>query len=149
MTVIAWDGRMLAADRQATVGSLKRSATKIFRLPDGLVALSGDGSHAHALLAWCRGVRDPREFPRGDHPDTSGHLTVFAPDGVRVYDGMGRGYPEPIPDEFIAMGSGRDFAMAAMHLGCDARRAVEVACTFDVYCGMGIDVLQLDDEAEQ
>jgi ATP-dependent protease HslVU (ClpYQ) peptidase subunit len=144
MTVIAWDGRTLAADKQSTAGSMRRTATKIHRVTDGLVALSGDASHAHAVLAWFQGVRDPREFPLGAHPDTVGHVIYFTQDGVFLYDGMGTGHREKIEDSFIAFGSGRDYAMAAMHLGCDARRAVEVACEFDVYCGMGVDVLELE-----
>ena len=37
----------------------------------------------------------------------------------------------------------RDFALAAMHLGKSAREAVEVACALDVFCGNGIDTLEL------
>lgn len=145
MTVIAWDGRTLAADKQATAGNMKRTATKILRVTDGLVALSGDAAHAHAhaVLGWFQGVRDPRDFPREQCPDKAGHVTYFTRDGVFLYDGTGHGYREKIDCSFIAFGCGRDYAMAAMYLGCDARRAVEVACEFDAFCGMGIDVLEL------
>jgi ATP-dependent protease HslVU (ClpYQ) peptidase subunit len=63
-----------------------------------------------------------------------------------VYNGAGVGTGEPVEDPFIAFGAGRDYAMAAMHLGCDAHRAVEVACVFDTGCGMGIDTLELDQQ---
>jgi hypothetical protein len=43
----------------------------------------------------------------------------------------------------LAFGSGRDYAEAAMFLGCDAKRAVEVACQFQTDCGNGIDTLRL------
>jgi len=36
--------------------------------------------------------------------------------------------------DFMAIGAGRDFALAAMHLGHDVRKAVEVACELSVYC---------------
>ena len=42
------------------------------------------------------------------------------------------------------MGHGRDFTLAAMHLGHDARTAVEVACALDAFCGCGIDTLTLE-----
>jgi ATP-dependent protease HslVU (ClpYQ) peptidase subunit len=46
-------------------------------------------------------------------------------------------------DKFIAWGAGRDYALAAMHLGKNSREAVEVACALDNTCGMGIDILEL------
>lgn len=52
-------------------------------------------------------------------------------------------YPVEIEDKFFASGSGRDFAMAAMHLGLNAVEAVKVACLFDVNCGNGIDQLEI------
>ena len=33
--------------------------------------------------------------------------------------------------KFFAIGSGRDYALAAMHLGTNSRKAVEVAIHFD------------------
>lgn len=143
MTCIAWDGRTLAADKQATAGCMRQAATKIYRVDDALVALSGDSGIARAILAWYRGVRDPREYPR--QVDDDGSLIVFTREGVDLYCSTGYGFPEPIENSFIAFGSGRDYAMAAMHLGSDARQAVEVACEFDAFCGMGIDVLELDE----
>jgi hypothetical protein len=46
-----------------------------------------------------------------------------------------------IEDGFAAIGSGRDYAMAVMSLGHDARTAVEVASRFDPGTGNGVDVL--------
>jgi len=51
--------------------------------------------------------------------------------------------PELVEDKVYAGGCGRDYALAAMHLGHDARKAVEVACALDVHCGLGIDALEL------
>lgn len=53
----------------------------------------------------------------------------------------------PIPsiweDGCCAIGSGREYAMAAMHLGCSAKEAVEVANALSCDCGRGVDVLDL------
>lgn len=38
MTIIAWDGKTLAADKRGTVAGMAYTVTKIHRLPDGLVA---------------------------------------------------------------------------------------------------------------
>lgn len=53
--------------------------------------------------------------------------------------------PEPIPfyGPFMAWGSGRDVAMGALAMGADARKAVEIACKYNVYCGMGFDVIEI------
>ena len=39
----------------------------------------------------------------------------------------------------------RNFALMAMHLGHDARRAVELTCELSVDCGNGVGVLRFDD----
>lgn len=40
--------------------------------------------------------------------------------------------------EKFAIGSGRDFAISAMHNGADTVKAVETACEFDVFCGLPV-----------
>jgi ATP-dependent protease HslVU (ClpYQ) peptidase subunit len=143
MTVVAWDGRTLAADKRATGAGMKSTATKIHRLPDGLVGFSGGGAHAAELLNWFFGARNPDTYPRRDDDEGAGSLMINSAGAVFMYSANSP-FPERIEDPFFARGSGRDYAMAAMHLGCDSRRAVEVACAFDVYCGNGIDTLELE-----
>lgn len=143
MTVIAWDGRMLAADRLASYNGHKRSATKIFRLDSQrLVAFAGTAPIAHAVLAWLRdSERKIEAFPKS--ADT--HAFVVHRDGhAECYEG--EAHPVPVLEPFFASGAGRDYALAAMHLGYDARRAVEVACALDIYCGNGIDTLTFEED---
>jgi hypothetical protein len=52
-------------------------------------------------------------------------------------------YPMRNRSERWAWGSGRDFALAAMHLGKTAAEAVEVACLFQSDCGLGVDHVEL------
>jgi hypothetical protein len=42
----------------------------------------------------------------------------------------------PLPAEKWAIGSGRDFAVAAMSVGKSAAEAVAIACQFDCYSGL-------------
>jgi hypothetical protein len=147
MTVIAWDGRTLAADKRGTVAGMAYTVTKIHRLPDGLVAFSGGGAHAAELLTWFRGARDPTTYPRCDDDSGAGSLRIDTEGRIFMY-AAANPFPELIESPFYARGCGRDYAIAAMHLGCDARRAVEVACTFDIGCGNGIDTLQLEDSKD-
>jgi ATP-dependent protease HslVU (ClpYQ) peptidase subunit len=142
MTVIAWDGKTLAADKRGTVAGMAYTVTKIHRLPDGLVAFTGGGAHAAELLNWFFGARDPATYPRCESDEGAGSVKVDLDGKIFMYSAANP-FPERIESPYFARGSGRDYAMAAMYLGCDARRAVEVACAFDVACGNGIDTLEL------
>lgn len=140
MTVIAWDGRALAADKRTTDAGMARTTTKIERAPDrSLVGAAGNTARCKALIEWvCQGA-----LPARWNNDWNGaHILHIHTNGkVVAYDGG----PHPIEyhDQFVAIGSGRDFATAAMALGQNAYCAVELACRFDVHCGNGIDVLVL------
>ena len=49
MTVIAWDGKTLAADRRACLGNLYRTIHKLHRLSDCLCASAGGSDAARSL----------------------------------------------------------------------------------------------------
>lgn len=142
MTVIAWDGKTLAADKQSTCSGSPSKVTKIYRVPGGRVGFAGNALNARALLEWFRAGRPPEAWPKlrgNNHADA----LFIGDDGVVLgYSGISPS-PEIYEDQFVAMGAGRDYALAAMYLGHDARKAVEVACALDVFCGMGIDTLEL------
>lgn len=141
MTVIAWDGHTLAADKRGTQGGLPRTMTKIVRHGAALLAVTGDWDVGSELRAWYVAGADPAAFPpraRDDHAT----LIVIARERIAVY--VTGPYPTVIEDRRCAFGCGRDFAEAAMHLGHDAVRAVEVACALDINCGNGIDALTLE-----
>ena len=72
-----------------------------------------------------------------DKDETANFLVVYADGRVHEY---GRSHiPDILEDEFVAIGSGRDFALAAMHLGQSAVEAVGLACRLDANCGLGVD----------
>ena len=50
--------------------------------------------------------------------------------------------------EFAAIGHGREFALAALHLGQSVHDAIKVACRLDLYCEEPINVIVLGDEDE-
>jgi ATP-dependent protease HslVU (ClpYQ) peptidase subunit len=141
VTVIAYDGKILAADKLATNGGQRLTVTKIRRVPTGLIGTSGDVHVTRALAVWADKGFKKRDFPSEARGDGS-HLLFIKEDGtVLLY--CGSAHPVELEDRFVAIGSGRDYAMAAMHLGHDARTAVQVACDLDAYCGAGITTLEL------
>lgn len=143
MTCIAWDGMTLAADKRSCGGSLINTVTKIHRVGDVLVGGSGEVAFIGQMIAWVRMGRDPAAFPASQsNKEDWQPLLVIEKDGTTsIYERT----PFPIRYEqrHVAIGSGRDYARAAMHIGLDARQAVQVAIDIDCSCGNGIDVLEL------
>lgn len=147
MSVVAWDGRTLAADKRALIGSLYRRTTKIFRRNDCLLGYAGDTDKAEELMAWWVAGAIPKEFPEACRDDSRSwaSLLVASSEGLLHYQRT----PYPVrydKDQAMAIGSGRDFALAAMHLGKSAAEAVEVACALDSGCGDGVDALAMGAE---
>lgn len=127
------------------MGTLIYTTTKIYRVHDAIVGYAGEPAFGQAMLAWLRAGSDPAQFPvsQRDKEDWVGLLVIRPGQPVLRYERTP--FPVAIEDKCVAIGSGRDFAMAAMHLGLDARRAVKVAIDLDSGCGNGIDILSLQD----
>lgn len=144
MTVIAWDGNTLAADRKATSGDYQFAVTKIKRLRSGeLIATCDNTASGLVMIKWYENGADKDKFPesqKGD--DWSLTLIVGTDRSLRIYEK----FPEPIiiEEPFTAIGSGREYALAAMAMGADAKTAVEIACRFSPGCGLGVDILNLE-----
>lgn len=145
MTCIAWDGKTLAADKRVTYQGLARTVTKIFRIGDRLVACAGNGAQAMEVVEWIKSGCKPETFPESQRDENQwSTITVIGRNGVEVYERTP--YPVKIEDAHYACGSGRDYALAAMHCGKTAQEAVGIACLFETGCGNGIDALELESE---
>ncbi len=144
MTVIAWDGKTLCADKRATSADMPVTVTKIFRLEQGLVGFDGDLTSGMALLNWFKKGCIPNEFIYDAQKDDTKwcYAVLITPDKEIKRFGY-HPYPYIVEDGFFAVGSGRDYAMAALHCGKTSREAVEIACRYNVGCGNGIDELAL------
>lgn len=141
MTVIAWDGKTLAADKRSTFGDHTVTTTKIERLSGGtLLGASGASGKCRELRAWFRAGADPTTYP---DKDADCDLLAISPTGaVTIYDGSGHGIA--VEDERAAIGSGCELALLAMHLGHAAEEAVVLASLFHPSCGNGVDTLELE-----
>lgn len=147
MTTLVWDGKTLAADRQANVVGMRRQVCKILKLPSngGLVGFSGDFDLAQDMHNWLYDGALPKSFPESQKIDDKmvNTLWIPSPDKIFVFERS----PYPIDfsaNKVICMGSGRDFAYGALEMGADAVRAVEIANKYDVGSGMGVDTLVFD-----
>lgn len=145
MTVIAWDGKTLAADKRTNFGGLHGTTTKVSRLADGrLVGCCGNAAQIMEMKHWLTAGADPLAFPAQQRDEEkSVSMLVACPDG-KLLQYENTPYPLVLENKRWAIGSGRDFAVAAMHLGRDAREAVEIASIFDCGCGNGVDTLTFE-----
>lgn len=143
MTVIAWDGHTLAADKLSRCGNTKNRVTKIYAVGELLFAGAGEFAFILECLEWVRKGRAPDAFPpaQRNKDDWQPFFVIEANKIISTYERT----PVPIvvEDEFYTLGSGGEYALAALHLGLNAVQAVELASRLDPASGFGIDTLQL------
>jgi hypothetical protein len=150
MSVVVWDGKTLAADRQCMGGGITRiCAPKIGKLAvdppdyiqDLLWAYTGLVSEGEELLDWLTKFGpDPEYFPERlrnkEHCETI-LVTIDRVGTVREYANSPFAVAYPRCDRY-AGGSGADFALCALHLNCNAVDAVRVTNELSVECGGGV-----------
>lgn len=140
MSVLAWDGRLLATDRQITSGStIATSMRKQQRHGDELLGYVGSAAASIAMRDWCIDGAAVAQFPK-IKPEVTAVLVVVHADGT-----LSEYSAEPFAIRYdagqpFAVGSGEAAALAAMRCGKSAEEAVRIACEVDIYCGGGVDV---------
>jgi 20S proteasome alpha/beta subunit len=143
VSIVAWDGKTVAADKRACIADAAMTTTKIWEMSDGLiVATTGDFSFGIAMLKWFEDGAEEKDWPPFQTTNDWARLIIFDP-LTKPYCYERQPVRQIIEDPFMAWGCGREFALGAMAMGATARKAVEVACRFNVYCGNGIDAFDL------
>ena len=139
MSCVAWDGKTIAADKQATCSGLRFKTTKLRRLATGeVLSWTGDQDSGEMAAKWYEDGADPEKWPECQKDkDMWSRLIVASASGVKVFERQP--IATAIEDEFMAWGSGRDYALGAMARGASAQEAIETAMKFDSGCGLGID----------
>lgn len=159
MSVIAWDGTTLAADRMTIVSGVKVSTYKLAWNTDTdgagrpgkrLFGAVG-GPHLSDFLRYmASGVEtesvlklqhDAELFCQGIEISASGLVTIHDR-GFTKYTLSPRPGERKLP-KIAAIGSGALAALGAMEAGATAERAVEIAGFYAEACGNGVDALQL------
>lgn len=146
MTTIAWDGKTLAADSMMNMAGIPRACTKIWKLPlNRLLGCSGDYQDALAVKEYFLDEGAKKEKPKVRDNFTALLIRpIGVTHGAAIFKLEDNLIPIPIKEKIFAIGSGSDFALAAMRLNCDAAVAVSIAIEFDVYSGGLIDAISLD-----
>lgn len=144
MTVIAWDGKTLAADKLGSNGNTKTTVLKIYRHEGELLGVTGNMSIGMEMLAWYMAGAKAADYPASNKDaDKAGcSLVVIGADGsVKKYESGPHAFR--MFGQYLAFGCGDEAALVAMHCGKTAAEAVEIACMFNSGCGNGVDTLAL------
>lgn len=144
MTAIAWDGETLAADRMLSCNSLMRTVRKVFVVRDGIMGFSGDISICMEFMAWYNDGASPKEFPHSLRDVKELPVNALVINNATIFSYDCSPHPLLICDKHMALGSGRDFAITAMHLGHSAIKSVQIANELSNTCGNGVEWLRLD-----
>jgi hypothetical protein len=158
MTVIAWDGTRLAADRRAVCGHGVYSVTKIARIGGCLVGVAGRGDRIREFQSWMRDGAQRELYPKRDKDDQSCYFTAIVirlgePRRGRLGDErdiiIERYEDSPLPiiveEGQHAIGAGGLIARAAMLCGKTAHEACAIACQLEETCGNGVQSLTFEE----
>ena len=144
MTCIAWDGKLLAADKLVISGYKRASFTKIRRIGDALVGFAGNTILTNAMFSWIEIGENPDKFPEAqrDKDNFTAGMKITLDGQIYLYENA------PIPwlneRKIWAIGSGAEIAIGAMAAGASAEDAVKIACEWCYLTGGfsgGVDVL--------
>ena len=144
MSVIAWDRKTLAADKQGTRGDIAERLTKIVKINTGeVVAWCGGNDQGLLLLQWYKDGAKPETWPKFQEGENWSRMVIVKPGGI-----VGTYEKQPVmqpceEEPFMAWGSGAELAIGAMAMGASARQAVEIAGRFSASCGLGVDAFDV------
>jgi 20S proteasome alpha/beta subunit len=141
MTTIAYRKGVLAADTQMIQGtSIIGYITKIVRRDDGaLCGAAGDLAWAQAFHRWFL-AGEEGDPPAFDDDGCKG-LVIRRRKPIEVFESCGAFEFKP---PYVSIGSGKEFALGAMHAGASAIEAVKAAMAFDPSTGGDLMVLTHD-----
>jgi hypothetical protein len=146
MTVIAWDGRFVAADSLECYGTVRssRAVQKLSERNGFVFACTGSGALFEPLINWYVAGCKSDAVPSCGNDGKDTKLVVFRPDRrAFVYSpNMPHAAELFAPD---ALGCAADMAIGAMEAGASAARAVEISIKRVVYVGGPVQVIDLDE----
>lgn len=140
MTTIAYRDGVIAADTQMTVDHVKQSAPpKITTLKNGMIIASA-GDMISIAKAHQRLCKDDWENEKYKSIKEFEAIAYWKGDIITFNDSTA---PLPLVDEYCAIGSGWEFALAHMAKGYSAADAVLFASTLDIYTNDKIQICTL------
>ena len=159
MTIIAWDGKTLAADQNSWSGGACSKVRKIFRIDmpssvgihpftcEALVALVGYEYYALGMLKWLTGKTGEKPLVYEKHYEDDVGLIIIPPQFVYastlVYKLHATGTASLQAREYEAMGSYRVATLSLLAAGIDAKRTVELVLQHSDMGHSEVDILRI------
>ena len=143
MTVVVWDGKTLATDRQANDGYMKWEAEKAWymvRQTEHYI-VSGVGTLG-SILKMRDCFKANGNLSTLEVQPNSAELIVVSSKGLTVWSSNGTSVELSAP---MAFGEGREYALGAMAMGATAQEAVQIANEYSLHCGKGVSCYTLQD----
>ena len=138
MTTIVCNREIMAADSRRTSGSFAYLSTpKITRVGNDLVGTCGSAADGEKFIEWYRDQTKKKPKLKDFQAIVlTGEGAIF-----EVWEDLT--FLEVI-EPFFAVGSGREFAMGAMAMKDNPRKAIEIACKYDKNSGLPVQLEKLD-----
>lgn len=159
MTTIAYRDGVLAADSRETWeseagGASYSNCEKLFRKVVGrreyLIGTAGGSYLGMVFVDWFKGIGagfdEPPSILRDAHLEEDFDVLIVARDGVYTANHLCRPV-RSAGNRFVAIGSGRKAALAAMFMGASAAKAVAIACKVDPFSAPPIVAMRLEGKA--
>lgn len=122
----------MAADSRATYDDDRVVRTeKLFRKGKAIIGLAGESEPGLIFLDWYGSGKEPPRILLDGNADFT--ALVLTRKGLFEYGKYCR--EERVHEDFHAAGSGAKVALGAMHMGADAKRAVQIAMKVDPFTG--------------
>lgn len=138
MSVVAWDGKRIAADRQIAHGDIISKGCKLKQLSnEEIVGWIGGHAAGFILLDWYKSGADFINWPEVQGTEDWSHFIVCKRAGLYHTDNQPVFFK--IREKFAAFGSGREIALGAMAAGASAVQAVKITNDLCTTCGLGVD----------
>jgi len=128
----------MAGDSKVTDSGLVYQTDKIFLIDGYIVGVCGETDYTNRFLDWFTSGR-PEGAPSLGKKSFA--ALALSPEGLFLFSDCCR--PDPLHNEYYAIGAGAMAAMAAMALGHSPEIAVEIACKVNNDSGPPVKVLAL------
>ena len=131
MTTVVCSKKAMAADTKVVDDGLLSVGSKIIEVNGDLIGVAGDLRDLYRFEKWYKVQDHDLEM------EDSTILVLTKCGKIYTYDG---GIRIPVMEKFYAIGSGAHAAMAAMHMGADPKKAIEIAKKVDDGTGGKVEV---------
>lgn len=138
MSVVAWDGKTLAADCQQNWSDVPLRGSKVFEHDGVLFGHVGSAEDGAAFEEWVKAGSPEETKPELED------VNFLSVSKGQLYWASERLVWLRVNATYFAIGAGRDVALGAMAAGMSAPQAVKIACQHNIHCGIDIETLSLE-----